>query len=401
MVSHAAQMIHTVRHVIEILAVGGTCASMGYYLLCLWSAWDYLRYRKAASIAASSGSAPNAAFPVSILKPLKGADPETYETFRSHCLQDYGSYEIVFGVSEADDPAVPSVRRLQQEFPEIPIQLVVCSQNLGANTKVSNLVQMLRVARHDVVIVNDSDIRVDREYLRRVVGPLENPGLGMVTCLYCGIANSSLGSKLESIGISTDFAAGVLVARLIEGGVKFGLGSTLAFRKRDLEAVGGFELLVDHLADDYEIGKRVAERGLEVRLSEVVVETFLPAYNLRGFFEHQLRWARTVRDARPGGYFGLVLTFGLPWALLAVIASRSAFWSWALLGVTVLLRLWMAWVVGRVVLQDAQVVRFLLMIPLRDLAAVLVWIGSFAGNRISWRGDSFRLKHGKLVRIGS
>jgi ceramide glucosyltransferase len=374
---------------------------MGYYLLCLWSARDYLLYCRAASIADSSDSAPNTPFPVSILKPLKGADPEIYETLRSHCLQDYGPYEIIFGVSEADDLAVPVVRRLQQEFPKIPIQLVVCPQKLGANTKVSNLVQMLRVARHDVVIVNDSDIRVEREYLRRVVGPLADPGVGMVTCLYRGIANSSLGSKMESIGISSDFAAGVLAARFIEGGVRFGLGSTFAFRKMDLEDIGGFESLVDHLADDYEIGKRIAARGLEIRLSEVVVETFLPVYTLRGFFEHQLRWARTVRDARRGGYFGLLLTFGLPWALLAVVASRGALWSWALLSATALLRAWMAWIVGRVVLQDAQVLRFFALIPLRDFAAVLVWIGSFTGNRISWRGDSFRLKDGKLIRIGS
>ncbi len=350
---------------------------------------------------ASSDSALNTPFPVSILKPLKGADPEIYEAFRSHCLQDYGPYEIIFGVSEADDLAVPVVRRLQQEFPKIPIQFVVCPQKLGANTKVSNLVQMLRVARHDVVIVNDSDIRVEREYVRRVVGPLSDPGVGMVTCLYRGIANSSFGSKLESIGISTDFAAGVLAARFIEGGVRFGLGSTLAFRKKDLEHIGGFESLVDHLADDYEIGKRIAAQGLEARLSEVVVETFLPVYTLRGFFQHQLRWARTVRDARRGSYFGLLLTFGLPWALLAVVASRGALWSWALLSVTVLLRVWMAWTVGRIVLQDAQVMRFLALIPLRDLAAVLVWIGSFKGSRITWRGDSFRLKDGKLIRMGS
>jgi len=239
------------------------------------------------------------------------------------------------------------------------------------------------------------------EYLRRVVAPLADPGVGMVTCLYRGIANLTLGSKLESIGISTDFVPGVLVARLIEGGVRFGLGSTLAFRKRDLVAAGGFEKLVDHLADDYELGKRIAEQGVEVRLSEVVVETFLPAYDLRGFFEHQLRWARTVRDARRGGYLGLLFTFGLPWALLALLAARGALWSWVLLGVTVLLRLATAWIVGQVVLQDVQVKRFFPLIPLRDFVAVLVWIGSFASNRISWRGDSFRLKDGKLIRMSS
>lgn len=390
-------MIHIVRQVLEGVALGGTCAGVAYYLLCLWSARDYLCYRNAAFTAGSLGGRPGER-PVSILKPLKGADPGMDETFRAYCLQDYREYEIIFGVSEADDPAIPFVRRLQQDFPQIPIRLVVCSENLGANTKVSNLVQMLRAARHDIVIVSDSDIRVESSYLRRVVALLADSNVGMVTCLYRGIANATLGSKLESVGISTDFAAGVLVARVIEGGVRFGLGSTLALRRRDLEAMGGFEALVDHLADDYELGRGIAKQGLEVRLSEMVVETFLPAYNLREYFAHQLRWARTVRESRRGGYLGLVMTFGLPWALLLVVASGGTRWSWMLLAVALFLRLWMAGVVGKVVLGDRQVLRFIPLIPLRDFAAVIVWLCSFGGNTISWRGSSFRVKDGKLIR---
>jgi len=392
-------MMHTVRQILEIVALGGTFAAIGYYLLCLWSAWDYLRYRKSAArtvVRPEQQSEP----PVSILKPLKGADPEIYETLRSHCLLDDRQYQIVFGVSDADDPAIPLVQLLQQEFPGIPIDLVVCSESLGTNTKVSNLVQMLRVVRHDLVVVSDSDIRVAPDYLRRVVAPLADPTVGLVTCLYRGVANASLGSKLESVGISTDFVAGVLVARMIEG-VKFGLGSTLAFRKRELEAIGGFEALVDYLADDYQFGKRIADRGFEVRLSDVVVETYLPAYTLREFFEHQLRWARTVRDSRRGGYLGLPLTFGLLWAVLAVSFSKGAPWAWVLLGVTASLRLWTGLVVGRTVLEDSQVKQLLPLIPLRDLAAVFVWVGSLLGNRISWRGDSFLVKDGRLVRVGN
>jgi ceramide glucosyltransferase len=392
-------MMHTVRQILEIVALGGTFAAIGYYLLCLWSAWDYLRYRKSAArtvVRPEQQSEP----PVSILKPLKGADPEIYETLRSHCLLDDRQYQIVFGVSDADDPAIPLVQLLQQEFPGIPIDLVVCSESLGTNTKVSNLVQMLRVVRHDLVVVSDSDIRVAPDYLRRVVAPLADPKVGLVTCLYRGVANASLGSKLESVGISTDFVAGVLVARMIEG-VKFGLGSTLAFRKRELEAIGGFEALVDYLADDYQFGKRIADRGFEVRLSDVVVETYLPAYTLREFFEHQLRWARTVRDSRRGGYLGLPLTFGLLWAVLAVSFSKGAPWAWVLLGVTASLRLWTGLVVGRTVLEDSQVKQLLPLIPLRDLVAVFVWVGSLLGNRISWRGDSFLVKDGRLVRVGN
>ncbi len=261
--------------------------------------------------------------PVSILKPLKGTDPDIYESFRSHCLQDYPEYEIIFGVSDPDDPAVASVQQLQREFPERSIRLVVCPNKLGANVKVSNLEQMLSAARYQHLLVNDSDIRVEPDYLRRIMAPLTDERVGMVTCLYRGVPAATLGSRLESLGISTDFCAGVLVARQLEGGLRFGLGSTLAFRRADLERIGGFKSIVDFLADDYELGRRIAGLGLQVVLSDVVVETHLPAYDLRGFLSHQLRWARGVRDSRAGGYIGLVSTYGLMWGLFALIAGRA------------------------------------------------------------------------------
>jgi ceramide glucosyltransferase len=285
------------------------------------------------------------------------------------------------------------------EFPQRSIQLMICRENLGANTKVSNLLQMMRAARHEFLIVNDSDIRVEPDYLRRVLAPLIDPEIGLVTCLYRGVANSTLGSRLESLGVSTDFAAGVLVAQNLENGIRFGLGSTLAFRRRDLQATGGFEALVDYLADDYQIGRRIAALGLKVKLSDVVVETFLPRYTLRGFVDHQLRWARTVRDSRFWGYVGLGLTFGLPWALLALICARGAAWAWMLLAGTAAMRVAVAIVIGKSVLQDRQVLRFLALIPMRDLFAMLVWIASFAGHKVVWRGNRFRLEKGKLARI--
>ena len=336
---------------------------------------------------------------VSILKPLKGIDPEIYESFRSHCLQDYPEYEIIFGVSDPNDPAIESVKRLQEEFPDRRIQLVIASQILGANVKVSNLAQMLPEARHDYLIVNDSDIRVEGDYLRRVIAPIANGQVGMVTCLYRGVAGSTLGSRLEAVGISSDFCAGVLAARQLEGSIRFGLGSTLAFRRSELEKIGGFHSIVDYLADDYELGKRIAELGFAVELSEVVVETYLPAYGLRDFFMHQLRWARGVRDARAGGYFGLIFTFGVLWALVAVVVSGGALWSWGTLAFTLVLRYAVAWLVGWRILRDRQVVKYAWLIPLRDLIAVVVWIVSLGGHTVTWRGDRFRLKNGKLTRI--
>jgi len=391
-------MIGYAVQVIQIVAVVGTISSVGYYAICLWSALRFLRGQQGADRSVR----PTPAMPsVSILKPLKGADPEMYESLRSHCLQDYPEYEIIFGVSDPNDPAVQLVEQLKTEFPQCAIRLMVCPENLGANTKVSNLAQMVREARHEYLIVNDGDIRVEPDYLRRVLAPLTDPKVGLVTCLYRGIANSSLGSRLESLGISTDFCASVLVAQTVEKGMRFGLGSTLAFRRRDLRAIGGFEAFADYLADDYQIGSRIAALGLKVELSNVVVETFLPRYTLRDFADHQLRWARTVRDSRFWGYVGLGLTFGLPWAMLVVLFEHGAGWAWGLLAATLAMRTGVAVVVGKLVLHDRQVMGSLALIPVRDLFALLVWIVSFAGHKVKWRGDRFRLENGKLIRIGN
>jgi ceramide glucosyltransferase len=318
-----------------------------------------------------------------------------YESLRSPCLQDYPDYEILFGVNDANDPASEMVERLKAEFPQTFIRLVFCPENLGANTKVSNLAQMLPCARYELLIVNDSDIRVETDYLRRVTAPLGDPKVGMVTCLYRGVPTGTLGSRLESMGISTDFSAGVLVARQVEGGLRFGLGSTLAFRRHDLEAIGGFQAFVDYLADDYEIGRRIAALGLEVKLSDTVVETFVPAYSVREFLLHQLRWARAVRDSRPWGYVGLGLTFGLAWGLMTLAFARNAMWAW------LAIRMLVAIMVGRVALRDRHVLRLLWLLPLRDLVAMLLWIASFTGHTVAWRGVIFRLKNGKLARISS
>jgi ceramide glucosyltransferase len=293
------------------------------------------------------------------------------------------------------------VKALQEEFPLRRIQLLVCPEILGANVKVSNLVQMLKVARFDHLIVNDSDIRVRPDYLQRVIAPLTNSKIGMVTCLYRGVAQSTLGSRLESLGISTDFCAGVLAARLLEGGIRFGLGSTLAFRRAELERIGGFISVVDHLADDYELGERIAALGLKVELSDVVVETFLPAYRFKDFFAHQIRWSRGMRDVRSGGYLGLVSTFGIAWALLALAASKGSAWSWVALAFTLLLRLTVATTVGVRVLRDQQLLKDAWLIPLRDLIAVAVWVVSLGGDTVTWRGERFRLSKGKLTRVAN
>jgi len=385
-----------VHRLLELVFFLGTVGGLGYYFLCLWSAWNFRRSDRKFHRAACEFAPP-----VSILKPLKGIDRELYSSFRSHCLQDYGEYEIIFGVSHPDDEAVPLVRELMSEFPQRKIRLVVCPEVLGTNRKVSNLVHMLAHARYDYVLVNDSDIRVSANYLKRVLAHFADEKVGLVTTVYRGVSAKTLGSTLESIGIATDFAAGVLAARQVEGGIHFALGSTLAMRRSALEKIGGFRSIVDYLADDFELGQRIAAAGYEVILCGEVVETFLPAYKLKWFFEHQLRWARSTRDSRKLGYAGIGLTFGLPWAILLAAISRGAAWSWWFLGAVLLVRLAMAVVVGRVVLQDRAVLRQLWLVPIRDLIGLSIWIWSYAGNTIMWRGDRFILKDGRIYATHS
>jgi ceramide glucosyltransferase len=366
-----------------------------YCGLCLWTAARFASQRR------RTFNPVRETPPVSILKPLKGTDPQMYSSLRSHCVQNYPEYEILFGITDSDDPATPVVARLIEEFPDRAIRLVRCDKRLGANGKVSSLAQLAAVAANDFFLVNDSDIRVEPDYLRQVMTELQAPETGLVTCLYRGVPSDTMASALESLSINTDFMAGVLAAQQIEGSLRFGLGSTLAFRRRDLEAIGGFEAFANYLADDYELGRRIAaERDLKVKLSESVVETYLPAYNLSGFLSHQLRWARTIRTSRPGGYAGLLFTFTLPWAALTLILARGATWAWGLLAAALALRASMALLTSRLVLHDRESVRWLWLLPMRDFLAVLVWLGGLAGHKIVWRGEVFDLENGKLKRSG-
>ncbi len=387
----------TARSLIEAIVALGALSSLGFYLLSACGIASFLNHQRGKHLLNEFRE--HSLLPVSILKPLKGLDPQMWEAFCSHCEQDYPEFQLIFGVSDPDDPAIALVRRLQEKYPHRKIDLLVCSRDLGSNRKLGTLAQMLSAARHEILLVNDSDIRVAPDYLRRVVSLFADPTIGLVTCLYRGIPTPTMGSRLEALGISTDFVPGVLSARLIERGLHFGLGSTLAFRRSDLQAIGGFEAMVDYLADDYEIGNRIAGLGKRIELSEVVVETFLPAYSIRQYVDHQLRWARSVRGARSWGYAGLILTFGLPWALLALVAGRAAVWAWWLFVVTVAARFAVGLAAAVAVLDDTQALRDLFLLPLRDLIAPFIWAIGLVGNRIFWRGDEFYLKNGRLERI--
>jgi ceramide glucosyltransferase len=386
--------MHSVLTAVALLCALLALAGAAYFAMCIVAAHRFQRERSRLHI----GETPFTP-PVSILKSLKGLDPHMYSAFRSHGLLDYPEYEVLFGVSDANDPALALVEKLREEFPQAKLRVVHCPQALGPNGKVSNLAQMLPQARYEHIIINDSDILVPRNYLQRVLTPLTQPGVGMVTALYRGLAGRTLGSKLEALGLSTDFSGGVLVARVMEGGIRFALGATIATTKTVLREIGGVEPLADYLGDDYELGARTAAAGYQVRLADIVVETALPDYSFREFWAHQLRWDRNVKDCRGAQYFGLIVSFGLIWAVLAVVAAPHAWWTWLALAVTAALRLTSAVVVGRGVLADPQVLRDLWLLPLRDLVALAVWLVSYFGDEVEWRGMRFRLHHGKLERI--
>jgi len=402
-----------------------TLCGVAYGLIALWSARDFERAVRGGS--GSAGFAPG----VSILKPVKGVDARMYAGLVSHCVQEYaGEFELLFGVSSLEDAAVREVARLRVEFPGVSIRLVECKERLGASGKMSNLVQMVPEARFEHVIVNDSDIRVSPKYLERVMAGFADGGerekqirfgngskkgnanskgngedsiggeVGLVTVPYVGIAEGGLWSRLEALGISTDFIPGVLVARKLEGGIRFGLGSTLATTKTALAKIGGFEGMVDQLADDYELGARLSAAGYKVALVREVVETSVPAYTLRGFCEHQLRWARSTRDSRRWGYVGLGVTYVLPWSMAAMVASGFALWSFSLFSMALLVRVSVALTVGVGILRDGQVLRDIVWLPLRDCFGLFFWAWSYAGDTIVWRGERFRLKRGVLEKQG-
>ena len=335
--------------------------------------------------------------PVTILKPVRGADAQTYENFASFCRQDYPAFQIIFGVQDASDPVIPIIETLQRDFPACDISLIVSRKEIGANRKVSNLQNMLGTAKHEVLLIADSDIRVGPDYLRRVVVPLQRNRVGMVTCLYRGTNATTPGGRLENIGISSTFGPEVCTARALQG-IQFALGSTIVLKHELLEKIGGFPAIADYLADDYLLGHHTAAAGYEIVLSDYVVEHDTGPLSFGAMLQHQLRWNRAVRVSRPWGYLGLIVTYGTVTALLALLAWQFNRFAWWLLAVTLLLRALPAFVVGVFGMRDFTLARWFWLLPARDLITFGVWLVSFFGNRIVWRGASFRvLPGGKLA----
>src|SRR5271163_4674584 len=365
-------------------------ASFAYYLVAIVAALRFFPSRDAAVLP------PDFTPPISILKPIYGLDRETYENYASFCTQDYPEYEILFCVSDEHDAAIPVIAKLASDFPQRRINLLIGSEPLGVSDKVNKLCRLAREARHEILAISDSDVRVAPEYLRAIVTPFRDPAVGAVTCLYRGLTDGSLAANLEAIGNSTDFTAGVLVAWLFAP-VNFTLGATMATSKTRLAEIGGFESLVDHFSDDYELGNRIAARGHRVELSTFPVSIVYPGQTLADAFRHQLRWNVSIRFSRPAGHLGLIFTQALPLALLAAVFAPSAAWAISLLAGYLLLRGISAWVVGVYGMRDAGVRRHMELLPLRDAFAFIVWVASFFPQRIHWRGREFYVRDKRLV----
>ncbi len=337
---------------------------------------------------------------VSLLKPVRGTDFGSYENFASFCRQDYPGYEVLFGVSHAADPAVPLIHRLTAEFPKRRIRLFVGTEEIGANRKVNMLARLAREAQHEILVLTDGDVRVGPDWLRETVAPFLDESTGAVTSFYRGIAEKNLGAELEAIGASSDFFAGVLMAEWTEG-MSFALGASIATTKRWLSKIGGFESIANAHSDDYELGHRISEAGGRVLLSRETVWTMYPAQTASGFWEHQVRWARTVRLCRPLSYLGLLFTHGLPWALLAAFVAPARWIAESYLFAYLFLRATMAWTVGVWGVGDETLRQRLWLLPLRDAIQFVVWLASFASNRITWGGEEFTLEKGQMVAVGS
>ncbi|MGH9738998.1 MAG: bacteriohopanetetrol glucosamine biosynthesis glycosyltransferase HpnI [Candidatus Acidiferrales bacterium] len=336
--------------------------------------------------------------PISILKPIRGLDRDTYENYASFCLQDYPEFEILFAVSDPTDPAIPEIERIIRDFPSRSIRLLIGSEPIGASDKVNKLCRMAREARHEILLVSDSDVRVDQGFLRAVAAPFSDATVGGVTCLYQGLPGISVPAILEALGNTADFAPGVLVARLF-GELDFVLGAVMATTKTQLAAIGGFESLADFFCDDYELGNRIAASGRRVVLSEFPVSIVYPREDLGAAFRHQLRWNLSIRYSRPWGHFGMIFSQGLPWAILGAVLAPSAPMAGGYLAAYLILRCALAFVVGARGMQDETVRSYWRLLPLRDLFAFAVWIASFFPQRIHWRDREFYVRAKRLVPV--
>jgi ceramide glucosyltransferase len=360
-----------------------------YYCIAIFSS---LRFFRAARLELSPFLPP-----ISNLKPVKGLDPEAYENFASFCRQDYPDYEILFCV-DPGDPSLPVLERLKNDFPEARIRLVLGSGRNGTNDKVSKLARLVEEASHEHLVISDSDVRVDPDYLRKLIAPLRERGVGAVTCFYVPSSETTFVQRLQDVGMLSDFYPGILVAWQLDG-IKFALGPTICTTRRNLEAFGGYPRLENQPADDLQVGRLIAEGGYEVVLLPYSISTVPDFNSLAELFFKRLRWITVMRQMRPWGHAGLLFTLGLPWALVAVAVQPTLPVAGAFLGGYFAFRSALTLLVGSKGLKQRGVWGKLVLIPAWDLVATFIWLTSFTRKSIRWRGQDYRIVDGNLVPV--
>lgn len=361
-----------------------------YYLLVLYSTARFFRVSRR-----ESGKNTDFLPPVSCLKPIKGLDPDAYENYASFCRQDYPEYEILF-CADRDDPTLPVLEKLMRDFPERKIRLLFGSGRTAINDKVARLVRLTNEAKHDLYVITDSDVRVPPDYLRSVVAPFRDPKVGAATCLYVSTQEENLVQELQSIGMISDFFAGVMVAWKLDG-VKFTFGQTIVTRRKSVEGYGGYPAIEDRPADDVYAGRLVAEQGYEVKLLPYVVQSVADFQSLGELFHKRARWATVQRLMRPWGHLGLIFTFGLPWSLVALATHPSAAVALGYLGGYAVCRMAITWAIGAWGMKQTGLWKKMPLIPVWDATAFAIWLISFGRRTIRWRGVDYFLREGRLI----
>ena len=374
-----------------VLAVG----PFAYYLLAIYGSWSFFATRRE-----SSGRNEEFTPPISNLKPIKGVDPDAYENFASLCRQDYPDYELVFCVDSDNAEMISVLHKLKRDFPDRAIRILLGSGRTAANDKAAKLARLVSEASHEVIVINDSDVRARPDYLRTVVRPLADREVGAVTLLYVPIAEHTVADELQSVGMFSDFYAGIFVARLLDG-VKFALGPTIATTRSQLMGFGGYESIENRPGDDLLIGRLIAEQGYRVELLPYAVETVADFASLKELVHKRLRWIVVMRHMRPWGHLGLAFTQGLPWTVAAILLAPSVAVGAMYLSFYLLLRIALTWLIGSYGLRQKSLARKLLLIPAWDAMAFLIWAISFTRRSVRWRGSDYYIKEGLLVPVAT
>ncbi len=363
-----------------------------YYSIAIFSSFRFFQRAHPAS--------PGRDFtpPVSNLKPIRGLDPDAYENFASFCRQDYPEYEILFCVGDADDPALPVIEKLIADFPKCHIRVLFGSGRNATNDKVAKLARLVNEARHEIVVISDSDVRVQPDYLRTVVAPLADPRVGAVTCFYVHTHETTLVENLQTVGMLADFYAGILVDWQLEG-VKFALGPTIATSRTRLNGFGGYQAIENRPADDLLVGRLIAEQGYKVELLPYSILTVADYQTFRDLFHKRLRWITVMRHLRPWGHLGLIFTHGLPWCLAAIAIQPTVPVAAGYLGTYFLFRTAITWIIGVHGLKQSVPLKKMALIPVWDAMAFVIWLISFGRRSIRWRDNDYYIRDGMLVPL--